>query len=209
MNKRRKLIPSLRDSALEHRIVLSATVAAHAPAIVEAGLAVFPASGESAPHAAQSEARTVDVAPHGRLGIVYTNHVFRRVSEIHSQINLMTGQFSGSTNARIDRPTRAILQLNGTGTIGDGRTTYSMSISGSVTASITNGGRLGDVIDGRLTLSNSRGTITIGVQRYRYEIVGSTGMFAGTRGRGGLSLYVNLNNFQGPFNLNLKGDMRN
>lgn len=209
MHKRRRSIPSLGDSALEQRFVLSATVAAHVPAIVEAGRSVFQASGESARHAAQAEARTVDVSPHGRLGIVYTNHVFRHASEIRSQINLMTGQFSGSTNARIDRPTRAILQLNGTGTIGDGRTTYSMSVSGSVTASITTGGRLGDVIDGRLTLSNSQGSLTLGVQRYRYEIVGSSGSFAGTRGRGGLSLYVNLNNFQGPFNLNLKGDAIN
>lgn len=209
MNKRRKSAPSLRDSALEQRFVLSAAVAANVPTIVEAGRSVFQASGESARHAAQAEARTVDVSPHGRLGIVYTNHVFRHASEIRSQINLMTGQFSGSTNARIDRPTRAILQLNGTGTIGDGRTTYSMSVSGSVTASITTGGRLGDVIDGRLTLSNSQGSLTLNVQRYRYEIVGSSGSFAGTRGRGGLSLYVNLNNFQGPFNLNLKGDVIN
>lgn len=208
MNKRRKLIPSLRDAALERRLTLSATVAAHAPAIIEAGLAVVPASGESTPHPAQSEARTVDVSPHGRLGVVYTNHVFRHASDIRSSINLMTGQFSGSTNARIDRPGLAILQLSGTGTIGDGRTTYSMSVSGSVTASITNGGRLGDVIDGRLTLSNSRGSLTLGVQRYRYEIISATGTFVGTRGRGGLSIYVNLNNFRGPFTLNLRGDMR-
>lgn len=187
MNKRHQLIPSLADAALERRLTLSTMVAGHVPA----------------------NARIVELDTRGGLGIVDTKDVVRRASKIESTINLMTGQFSGSTNARIDRPGRAILQLSGTGTIGDGRTTYSLSLSGSVAASITNGGRLGDVIDGRVTLSDARGSISIDIQRYRYEIVHSTDAFSGTRGRGGLSLYVNLNNFQGPFTLNLKGEIRN